>query len=139
MLKKNKSEKRLFSFADLSQQLVGGFLLAGPFVVTEEVWALATNLEWYQSLLATFIVFSIGYGALYQADVEREQGSERKFLGIPLRFLSLVFVSYLSVTLLILIFGAVETFEANIFTAMKVVSIVSLFSVIGAATADSLF
>lgn len=139
MPKKDKSKKRLFSFADLSQQLVGGFLLAGPFVVTEEVWALAKNLEWYQSLIAVIIVFAIGYGALYKANVEREQTMERKFIGVPLRFLSLVFVSYLSVALLILIFGAVDTFEANILTAVKVVSLVSLFSVIGAATADSLF
>lgn len=119
--------------------MVGGFLLAGPFVVTEEVWALATNLEWYQSLLATIIVFAIGYGALYKANVERKQERESKFIGIPLRFLSLISVSYLSVALLILIFGAVDTFEATVFTAVKVISIVSLFSVIGAATADSLF
>ncbi|MEF8832971.1 MAG: DUF2391 family protein [Candidatus Thermoplasmatota archaeon] len=136
---KNKAKKRFFSLADLSQQTVGGFLLSGPFVVTEEVWALATNLEWYQSLIATFIVVAIGYGALYGADEEREQDMERQFLGIPIRFLSLVFVSYLSVALLIMIFGAVSTFEASVFTALKVISIVSLFSVIGAATADSLF
>ncbi|MBS3815980.1 MAG: DUF2391 family protein [Candidatus Thermoplasmatota archaeon] len=139
MFKKEKPRIRVFSLADLAQQLVGGFLLSGPFVVTEEVWALANNLHWYQSLLATLIVFSIGYGALYEADVDREQKDEAEWMGIPLRFLSLIFVSYASVTLLILIFGATVTFGATLFTAVKVVSIVSLFSVIGAATADSLF
>lgn len=138
MLGKNGG-KRLFSIADLAQQMVGGFLLAGPFVVTEEVWALAANIEWYQSLFATVIVFAIGYGALYEANEERKQEMERKFLGIPLRFLSLIFVAYLSVAVLIMIFGATETFESTIFTALKVISIVSLFSVIGAATADSIF
>lgn len=30
-----------YQFVDTAQQVVGGFLLAGPFVVTEEVWMLA--------------------------------------------------------------------------------------------------
>ncbi len=119
--------------------MVGGFLLSGPFVVTEEVWALATNIYWYHSLLATIIVLGIGYGALYEADVDRDQRTEKKFLGIPRRFLSLIFVAYASVGLLIFLFGAIRTFDATIFTATKVMSIVSLFSVIGAATADSVF
>jgi uncharacterized membrane protein len=29
---------RRFSLADIAQQMIGGFLLASPFVVTEEVW-----------------------------------------------------------------------------------------------------
>ena len=33
-----------FQVADIAQQIVGGFLLAGPFVVTEEVWTLATEM-----------------------------------------------------------------------------------------------
>ncbi len=139
MKKRKIVKQRLFSISDLAQQMVGGFLLAGPFVVTEEVWSLATNIYWYHSLLATIIVFSIGYGALYEADEERDQKKEGKFLGVPLRFLSLIFVAYASVSLLIFLFGAMRTFDASMLTAGKVISIVSLFSVIGAATADSVF
>lgn len=119
--------------------MVGGFLLSGPFVVTEEVWRLASNIEWYHSLIATIMVFSIGYGALYKADEERDPDKEIEIGGIPLRFFSLIFVSYMSVTVLILVFGANTTFEASTFTTIQVISLVSIFSVIGAATADSVF
>ncbi len=136
---KKLNKKRRFSLADLAQQMVGGFLLSGPFVVTEEVWKLSANIDWYHSLVATLLVFAIGYGALYKADEKRDPDKEREVSGIPLRFLSLMFVSYLSVSVLILIFGASGTFEASLYTTLKVVSIVSLFSVIGAATADSVF
>jgi uncharacterized membrane protein len=36
--------KKRYALADTAQQMVGGFLLAGPFVVTEEVWRLASDM-----------------------------------------------------------------------------------------------
>lgn len=133
-----KTLKR-FSIADLAQQMVGGFLLAGPFVVTEEVWRLAENLSWYHPVLTVLIVFGIGYGALYEADEERDADKEADIAGVPVRFLSLLFVTYLSVSVLIFVFGANYTFNATLLTVLKVISIASIFSVIGAATADSVF
>lgn len=133
-----KALKR-FSLADLAQQMVGGFLLAGPFVVTEEVWRLAENLDWYHPILTVIIVFGIGYGALYEADEERDVDKEAEIGGIPLRFLSLLFVTYISVSVLIFVFGANVTFNASLWTMIKVISIASIFSVIGAATADTVF
>ncbi len=133
-----KALKR-FSIADLAQQMVGGFLLAGPFVVTEEVWRLAENLNWYHPLFTILIVFSIGYGALYEADEDRDADKEADIAGIPVRFLSLLFVTYLSVSVLIFVFGANYTFDATFYTVLKVISIASIFSVIGAATADTVF
>jgi len=38
------NKRRKHKLADTTQQLVEGFLLAGPFVVTEEVWSLAENM-----------------------------------------------------------------------------------------------
>ena len=66
--------RRRFRFADSAQQLVGGFLLAGPFVVTEEVWVLATGMSQLQAVLTVALVGLIGYGALYQADTKRDPG-----------------------------------------------------------------
>ncbi len=57
--------RRRFALADTAQQVVGGFLLAGPFVVTEEVWVLARSMSFAQALLTLCIVLAIGYGALY--------------------------------------------------------------------------
>lgn len=128
-----------FSIADTAQHMVGGFLLAGPFVVTEEVWRLAENMSLFHSLLTVLIVLVIGYGALYKADADRNMDKESDFAGIPLRLVSLILVSYFSVAVLIFVLTVPQTFEATYPTAFKVTGIAAIFSEIGAATADTIF
>jgi uncharacterized membrane protein len=141
-----------YAFADTAQQLVGGFLLAGPFVVTEEVWVLAANMTWLHALVTVAIVAAIGYGALYEADADRDPDREAEVGGIPLRFLSLMAVSYGSVTILAFAFTAPTTFlvgedailgdptRVELATATaKAIAVGAIFSVVGAATADSVF
>jgi uncharacterized membrane protein len=148
--------RRQFALADSAQQVVGGFLLAGPFVVTAEVWDLARNMSAVQALLTVVIVFLVGYGALYKAD-NRDPDREEDVAGVPKRFISLILVSYLSVFLLAVSFNAPGTFLSDlsgegglsalgvafewdvISVTLKAVTIGSVFSVIGAATADTLF
>lgn len=147
--------RRRFALADTAQQVVGGFLLAGPFVVTEEVWNLAASMSVVQGLLTAVIVLTVGYGALYKAD-DRDPDRERELLGVPARFVSLILVAYLSVLILALAFDAPGTFlsemagDADTFfglslqldvlrVTLKAASIGAVFSVIGAATADSVF
>jgi uncharacterized membrane protein len=60
------------------------------------------------ALVTVLIVFVIGYGALYEADDDRNPDREADVVGVPVRFISLVGVG-------------------------------AIFSVAGAATADSLF
>ncbi|WP_458186412.1 DUF2391 family protein [Haladaptatus sp. NG-WS-4] len=142
--------KKRFALADTAQQIVGGFLLAGPFVVTEEVWRLATNMSGVHALLTVCIVFAIGYGALYKADHQRDPDREVEVAGIPARFISLMGVSFGSVAILAVVFAAPETFlgdgfvdgsvsEAVVVTTLKAISVGAIFSVVGAATADSVF
>jgi uncharacterized membrane protein len=57
-------QSKRYALADTAQQVVGGFLLAGPFVVTEEVWVLASHMTGFHALATVSIVFAIGYGAL---------------------------------------------------------------------------
>ena len=136
--------RRRFALADTAQQVVGGFLLAGPFVVTEEVWTLAADMTALQTLATVLIVLGVGYGTLYKAD-DRDPDREVDVVGVPLRYLSLVGVSYLSVAVLALAFGAPDTFVAGgsrqtrLLVGLRAVSVGAVFSVIGAATADSLF
>jgi uncharacterized membrane protein len=140
------SSKR-YGLADTAQQVVGGFLLAGAFVVTEEVWMLAGNMSAFQTALTVVIVVAIGYGALYEADDDRNPDREAEVGGIPLRFLSLIAVAYLSVLLLALALGAPNTFLSDststtgelAYVTFKAVSVGAIFSVVGAATADSVF
>lgn len=130
-----------FGIADVAQQVVGGFLLAGPFIVTEEVWSLAAAMNPLQWALTVLFVVVIGFGALYQADEERDPGAEARDspVGIPTRFLSLMLVSYGSVAVLALTVSAPEVFGADLVTTAKAVSIGALFAVVGASTADSVF
>ncbi|NKE34542.1 DUF2391 family protein [Natronococcus sp. JC468] len=138
---------RRFRPADSAQQVVGGFLLAGPFVVTEEVWVLAANMSNVQALVTIGVVFAIGYAALYTADTEHDPTAEQRVGSVvPVRFVSLMCVSFGSVTILALLFDAPDTFldvdglnaEMALIT-LKAVSVGSIFSVVGAATADSVF
>ncbi len=131
-----------FRVADSAQQVVGGFLLAGPFVVTEEVWLLARNMTPVHTALMTAIVFTIGYGALYKADRGRDVEDTEKepaAFGIPVRFISLLMVSYGAVAALVLLLRAPATFEAGLFTTFTAITVGAVFAVIGAATADSVF
>jgi uncharacterized membrane protein len=136
---------RRYGVADTAQQVVGGFLLAGPFVVTEEVWVLAGSMAPWQTAVTVCLVLGVGYGALYKAD-DRDPDREAEVGGVPLRYVSLVFVSYLSVLILAVAFDAPGTFIAGegerlatVATTLNAASVGAVFSVIGAATADSLF
>lgn len=135
-----------FKLADSAQQLVGGFLLAGPFVVTEEVWVLAGSMSDLQGALTVILVALIGYAALYRADTKRDPESEQQVAGVPVRFISLMIVSFGSVTILALVFDAPATFlgpelstPVLFETTFKAISVGSVFSVVGAATADSVY
>ncbi|MWV63474.1 DUF2391 domain-containing protein [Halorubrum sp. JWXQ-INN 858] len=136
-----------FRPADSAQQIVGGFLLAGPFVVTEEVWLLASGMNVFQALLTAGVVATIGYAALYRADTDRDPGAERRLFGLPIRFLSLMTVAFGSVFVLAMLFDAPDTFlvEQGVtgidlwLTTFKAITVGAVFSVVGAATADSVF
>lgn len=132
-----------FAGDDVLQQLVGGILLSGPFVVTEEVWQLAANMTVLHVGLSVGLVASIGYGALFLADRRRDVESESEIGGVPKRFISLMGVSYGSVLLLTYLLAAPQTFLGGSFVApghvMTVVAIGAIFAVVGAATADSIF
>jgi uncharacterized membrane protein len=141
-LRRNSADFRL---ADVAQQVVGGFLLAGPFVVTEEVWTLASEMGAVNAALTVLVVAGIGYGALYQADTGRDAEEEQEVAGVPVRFVTLMLVAFGSVTVLALLFDAPEVFVGgngavgSAAVTFKAVSVGAVFSVVGAATADSVF
>jgi len=114
--------------------------------VTEEVWLLADNMSVLQAVATVGIVCAIGYATLYKADTKRDRSTEQHVVGIPVRFLSLMAVAFGSVAVLSLLFDAPDTFlqsaESNAeigLVTFKAVSVGSVFSVVGAATADSVF
>ena len=132
------SARYAFGVDDFFQQLIGGALLSSPFLFTEEVWRIAANTSIYQSLTTTLITLAIGHGVLYVASQQRDFKEERKIFGITYRYISLMAVAYGSVILMLGLTSTAQTFGASIYTTAKAVSIISFFSVIGAATADNL-
>jgi len=128
-----------FKLADSFQQMVGGFLLAGPFVVEGGVWEMAKTMGDLQAGVLVSMVLAIGYSALYKADKDRVIEKEAHFLGVPIRFISLIAVSYGAVIVLTVVLSGSATNGASFIESLRLVSIATLFSVIGAATADSVF
>lgn len=107
---------------------------------------LAQNMSVLQAFATVGLVFVIGLSALYKADTNRDPEAEQNIAGVPLRFISLMIVSFGSVTILALLFDAPDTFlepsETPLGMALvtlKAISVGSVFSVVGAATADSVF
>ncbi|MDG5778539.1 DUF2391 family protein [Haloarculaceae archaeon H-GB2-1] len=129
---------RRFGIDDVAQQVVGGVLLSAPFVVTEEVWTLASSMSWVQTGLVVALTLGIGYGALFQAE-DRNTKREEDVGGVPARYLSLLVVAYGAVATLTFLLDAPDAFEATMATTVKAIAIGAIFSVVGAATADSVF
>ena len=138
-------ERQKHKLADTAQQIVGGFLLAGPFVVTEEVWTLARNMTPFHSLFLVGAVMAIGYGGLYGADNDRDPNREAVVAGVPVRFISVMLVAFGSVGLLAFAVTAPTVFlgdlrpSARMAVTFQAISVAAVFSVVGAVTTDSLF
>lgn len=138
-------QRRKHKLADTAQQIVGGFLLSGPFVVTEEVWLLARNMTIFHSLFLVGAIMSIGYGGLYGADNDRDPKREAAVLGIPVRFISVMLVAFGSVGTLAFAVTAPDLFLRDLqpteqmVVTFRAISVAAIFSVVGAVTTDSLF
>lgn len=127
-----------FGRDDLLQQVVGSAILISPFIFTEEVWRIAENMSPLRSSLALLSTFLIGHGVLYTAKESRDWDEERKIMGATLRYISLMLVTFGTVIFMIIISSARQTFSAGLWQTLKVISLTSIFSVIGAAVTDSL-
>ena len=138
-------ERRKHELADTAQQIVGGFLLSGPFVVTEEVWLLAQNMTLFHSLFLVSAVITIGYGGLYGADNDRDPRREAAIAGVPIRFISVIIVAFGSVGVLAFAITAPDLFLSDLvapnrhYVTFRALSVGAIFSVVGAVTTDSLF
>lgn len=137
-LAKKVSHKYPFGVDDFFQQVIGSVILTAPFLFTEEVWTLASNMSVIQGLVMAGFSLAIGHGVLYVAHQERDWNSERKLFGVTFRYLSLMAVAFGTILVLIIVTGAHSTFNSGIIETVKAIALMSPFSVVGAATADSL-
>ncbi|WEL23078.1 DUF2391 family protein [Candidatus Nanohalovita haloferacivicina] len=134
-----KAEKGYpFGVDDFFQQVTGSAILTAPFLFTEEVWEVAAAASDVQALASVLVTLFLGNGILYVSKLERDWDSERKVFGVTLRYISLMLVSFGTVAFLLTITAAEHVFADSWYHMMKVVALISIFSVIGAATADNL-
>ncbi|MFB6242066.1 MAG: DUF2391 domain-containing protein [Candidatus Nanosalina sp.] len=127
-----------FGIDDFFQQVLGSAILTAPFLFTEEVWRMADNLSPLKSGILVGSALLLGHGVLYIASQKRDWNEERKIFGVTWRYISLMAVSFGTVGALIWLTAPVETFDATMLQTAKVISMISVFAVIGAATADNL-
>ena len=113
------NDRRKHKLADTAQQIIGGFLLAGPFVVTQEVWSLARNITPLHSVVLIGAVMTIGYGGLYGADNNRDPRREAAIVGVPVRFISVLLVAFGSVGALAVVLSALAVFLSDLATAHR--------------------
>lgn len=135
---KKASEEYAFGPDDFFQQLIGSSILIAPFLFTEEVWLIAQNTSLTSAFLSLTITLVLGHGILYIAKHEREFETERHIIGIRLRYISLMTVSFGTILLLLSLTATGQTLGTGPLNAFKVISMISIFAVIGAATADNL-
>lgn len=127
-----------FGIDDIFQQVTGSAILTAPFLFTEEVWKVAAAASKWQTLLSVLFTLFLGHSVLYVSKRERDWDLERKVLGVTVRYISLMLVSFGTVAVLLTVTAAEKVFADSIFHMFKVVAMISIFSVIGAATADNL-
>lgn len=138
VLTENVSEKYPFGTDDFFQQVLGSIILISPFIFTEEVWRIASNMPAVNTGIMLSFTFLTGHGVLYTAKNDRDWDKERKILGITFRYISLMGVAFGTVVFMILVTEAHEAFNAGVWQTFTAVSVISVFSVIGAAVTDSL-
>ena len=127
-----------FGADDFFQQVTGSAILTAPFLFTEEVWRMASATSTVQATLSVLVTLFLGHGILYVAKRDRDWDKERKLFGVTLRYVSLMAVSFGTVLFLLGITAAEQVFADGLYHMFKLVSMISIFSVIGAATADNL-
>jgi len=89
----------------LAQQIVGAIILSTPLAVTQEVWMLAGALDLVR--LAVIIFITLLFDVLLIFYTKYQIVEMKKFLGIPTRMLSLIFVSYITAAVMLTVFGVI--------------------------------
>lgn len=123
-----------FEWDDFAQQVVGAVILSAPFAVTEEVWNLARNLTPLRLFLIVALTLLFDVLFLYYTRFKKMRG--KRVSGIPLRLISLLFVTYTTSALVLTLFGVIGGEIVTTMWEIKIIILVGLFANIGACTAD---
>ncbi len=131
----SNSKPDKFNFDDLAQQIVGAFLFSAPFAVTEEVWNLANSLTLERIIFIFFFTVFISTMIIFYTKFQKVAKETIGHTSIPKRLVSIILVSYFSVTLLLWMFGVIGHITDS-FWIIKLVVFISFFASIGASALD---
>ena len=126
-----------FEFDDLAQQIVGATIVSAPFVVTEEVWRLADNLNLARIIIIILITLTFDILLFYYTKYQKiKEVTKIGSITIPVRIISLLLVTYITSAIMLNVFGVIGGHINNDVWAVKLIILVGLFANIGAGTAD---
>jgi|GEM_PF-5317052 len=120
-----------FTVHDIAQQVIGAIMLSAPFVVTQEVWELARLLDPFRLIALFLLTVFVGISILRYTKTQETKDLLK-------RMTSLIIISYSFSFFVLYTVGIIGNVITDTEWAFKLVVLVSLFSSIGAATADIL-
>lgn len=133
-LNKNTQPQKL-NFEDIVQELAGATVVALTISLSEEIWTIATKLSLIHTL--AIYLFVLVVANIFVRYGNRKQWEKQTVLGfIQLRLLTSVFLSLLVSFLVVLLLGIYPTMVGNFENLLKVVILVSSFSLIGSLGLD---
>lgn len=126
-----------FAWDDLAQQIVGALVLAAPLAVTEEVWHLSAQLDFWR--IGTIVLLTLLFNILLIYYAKYQLVEQERILGIvPTRLFSQMIVSYSAAGIMLTILGVIGYEVVGWEPTLKLIVFVGLFSNIGAGAADLL-
>ncbi|MFH1978267.1 MAG: DUF2391 family protein [Candidatus Aenigmatarchaeota archaeon] len=131
----SNSKPDRFSLDDVAQQIVGAFLFAAPFSVTEEVWNLANSLDPLRLGVIIFAMIFVSTLIIFYTKFQRIARENIGHTSVPKRLVSVILVAYIVVTSLLWMFGVIGQITDPVWI-IKLVIFISFFSSIGASAAD---
>ena len=135
MLRRGIVASGKFTIHDVAQQVIGAIILSAPFVVTQEVWELARLLNPFRIVILFLLTIFVGVSILHYTRTQSTANGKKELLK---RMVSLMLVSYSFSFFVLYTVGIIGNVITDAWWAFRLVVLVSLFSSIGAATADIL-
>lgn len=123
------------TFSDLIQELAGALVVALPMALSEEIWELAQKLSFIHILGIYLFVLSLA-NLFVRYGNQRQWEKQQLFGFLQLRLLTSAVLSLIVSALVVAILGIYPTFVNGIENFVKVVFLVSSFSVIGSLGLD---
>jgi uncharacterized membrane protein len=125
-----------FEKKDIAQVFIGSLLLASPFMVTEEVWALGAELSVANAalffLLTIFSLITLIYYTKYRSMTVDGHIHKSEFLK---RVIGTYLISFITVAVLLTLLDKAP-WETDVLIALKRTILIALPATLGGATAD---